>query len=125
LHGGDHVVRATTVVPRQLAEAAGIIHQDVDVASRHAQRIAMDQYIGLHGVERLADRTGNHVPVDASALEARMREAAARTPQPDLHLRADQQVVYRKVAEVMAAAQQSGLSKIGFVTDPRPAPTPR
>jgi biopolymer transport protein ExbD len=68
----------------------------------------------------------NDAPVaDALALEARMREAAARTPQPDLHLRADQQVVYRKVAEVMAAAQQSGLSKIGFVTDPRPVPTPR
>jgi biopolymer transport protein ExbD len=66
----------------------------------------------------------NDVPVaDAAALETRMREAAARTPQPDLHLRADQQVVYRKVAEVMAAAQQSGLSKIGFVTDPRPSPT--
>ncbi len=68
----------------------------------------------------------NDAPVtDASALEARMREAAARTPQPDLHLRADQQVVYRKVAEVMAAAQQSGLSKIGFVTDPRPIPAQR
>jgi biopolymer transport protein ExbD len=68
----------------------------------------------------------NDAPLaDASALEARMREAVARTPQPDLHLRADQQVVYRKVAEVMAAAQQSGLSKIGFVTDPRPVPTQR
>ena len=68
----------------------------------------------------------NDAPVaDALALEARMREAAARTPQPDLHLRADQQVVYRKVAEVMAAAQQSGLSKMGFVTDPRPVQTQR
>jgi len=62
----------------------------------------------------------NTLIADEASLEARLREAAARTPQPDLHLRADQMVVYRRVAQVMAAAQQAGLSKIGFVTDPKP-----
>jgi hypothetical protein len=77
LHGGDHVVCATSVVPCQQAEAAGIVHKDVDVASRHAQKITMDQDIRFHGVERLADRAGNHFPVDASALEALPTKAAA------------------------------------------------
>jgi hypothetical protein len=47
LHGGDHVVCATSIVPCQLTEAAGIVHKDMDVASRHAQEITMDQHIWL------------------------------------------------------------------------------
>lgn len=57
---------------------------------------------------------------DDAALQTRLQEAAARTPPPDLHLRADQQVAYRRVAQVLAAAQQAGLPRIGFVTDPKP-----
>ena len=43
---------------------------------------------------------------------------ARRTPQPELHLRADQATQYQKIAEVMAAAQNAGLIKMGFITDP-------
>jgi biopolymer transport protein ExbD len=39
-------------------------------------------------------------------------------PQPEVHLRADGDVAYRKVAEVMADAAKAGLTRIGFVTDP-------
>ena len=48
-----------------------------------------------------------------------MIEAAKKEPQPELHLRAERTTEYEKVAQVMAAAQSSGLSKIGFVTDPK------
>jgi biopolymer transport protein ExbD len=61
--------------------------------------------------------------VDAKDLAARLTAAAARSPQPDLHLRADKATRFERVAEVMAAAQDAGLSKIAFVTDP-PAPDP-
>ena len=40
-------------------------------------------------------------------------------PQPELHLRAERTTQYEKVAQVMAAAQSGGLSKIGFVTEPQ------
>ena len=64
----------------------------------------------------------NDTPLDDPvALQARLRDAASRSPQPELHLRADQQVRYQHIAEVMSAAQQAGLAKIGFVTDPRAA----
>src|SRR5262245_56495410 len=53
--------------------------------------------------------------VDAKDLAARLTLAAARTPQPDLHLRADKATRFERVAEVMAAAQEAGLTKIGFV----------
>ena len=73
------------------------------------------------------DATGqlfwNDAPLaDAQALRERLAGIAQRTPQPELHLRADQQVRYQRIAEVMSAAQSAGVTKIGFVTDPKPAP---
>jgi biopolymer transport protein ExbD len=57
--------------------------------------------------------------VDDAALEARIAQASRLTPQPEIHLRADRKVPYERVADVMSAAQGGGLSKIGFVTEPR------
>ncbi|MGH8613384.1 MAG: ExbD/TolR family protein [Gammaproteobacteria bacterium] len=51
-------------------------------------------------------------------LPVRLEEAAARTPQPELHLRADKTTIYQRVAEVMSAAQRAGITKLGFVTEP-------
>lgn len=57
--------------------------------------------------------------IDAQQLSARISTAAMKTPQPELHLRAERMTPYEKVAQVMSAAQGGGLSKIGFITDPR------
>ena len=56
--------------------------------------------------------------VDDAALDARFSAAAQATPQPELHLHAERTTHYEKVAQVMAAAQNGGLEKIGFVTEP-------
>jgi biopolymer transport protein ExbD len=57
---------------------------------------------------------------DGDALRARLEAAAgASGPQPELHLRADQQTRYQRIAEVMSAAQQAGILRIGFVTSPQ------
>ena len=57
--------------------------------------------------------------VDDAALSAKIAEAAQANPQPELHLDADRKVPYEKVAQVMSAAQAGGLTKIGFVTQPK------
>ncbi|ROZ66557.1 biopolymer transporter ExbD [Ramlibacter sp. WS9] len=57
--------------------------------------------------------------VDAD-LERMLKVEAARQPQPELHIRGDRAVRYERVAQAMAAAQQSGLRKIGFITEPKP-----
>jgi biopolymer transport protein ExbD len=41
-----------------------------------------------------------------------------KEPQPELHLRADQNVAYRAIAHTLADASKAGLSKVGFVTEP-------
>ncbi|HTN65304.1 MAG TPA: biopolymer transporter ExbD [Burkholderiaceae bacterium] len=60
----------------------------------------------------------NDSPVAPAELELRIAAAALQTPQPELHLRAERTTQYEKVAQVMAAAQAGGLTKIGFVTEP-------
>ena len=52
-------------------------------------------------------------------LPALFSAEAGKEPQPELHIRGDQAVRYAFVAQAMAAAQQAGLRKIGFNTEPQ------
>jgi biopolymer transport protein ExbD len=61
----------------------------------------------------------NEAQIADAELEPQLKAAAARSPQPDLHIRGDKNVRYERVAQAMAAAQQAGLRKIGFITEPR------
>ena len=61
----------------------------------------------------------NGQPVDDARLEARLAEAAAQRPQPELRLQGDRAVRYERVADVMSAARRAGLARIGFVTQPQ------
>ena len=62
----------------------------------------------------------NESKVTDEALPGLLRTEAAKNPQPDLHIRGDKAVRYERVAQAMAAAQQAGLRKIGFITEPKP-----
>ncbi|MCB1954216.1 MAG: biopolymer transporter ExbD [Rhodocyclaceae bacterium] len=71
--------------------------------------------LSLDGAGR---RFWNDEPVTDADLAARLTAAAARTPQPELHLRADRETRYQTLAEVMASARGAGIRRIGFVTLP-------
>jgi biopolymer transport protein ExbD len=57
---------------------------------------------------------GEAVP-DRATLEDKLTGAAAKTVQPELHLRPDKAAKYAIVAGVMASAQRLGLTKIGII----------
>jgi biopolymer transport protein ExbD len=61
----------------------------------------------------------NERRIEQDQLKPALEAAAAKVPQPELHLRADKAVRYERVAQAMAAAQQAGLRKLGFVTQPQ------
>ena len=61
----------------------------------------------------------NEIKIDDANLPGLLREQAAKNPQPDLHIRGDKDVRYERVAQAMAAAQQAGMKKIGFITEPK------
>ncbi len=48
----------------------------------------------------------------------RRLEAAGRIPDVELHIRADKEVKYERLATIMSAAQFNGVLKLGFVTEP-------
>ena len=61
----------------------------------------------------------NAEPVDAANWRARMNAAAQQSPQPEIHIRADGELAYKHVVGGMSDAAKAGLTRIGFVTDPR------
>ncbi|MDT8992108.1 biopolymer transporter ExbD [Curvibacter sp. APW13] len=60
----------------------------------------------------------NQNAVSREALPALLQSYAQAPVQPDLHIRGDKAVRYEYVAQAMAMAQQAGLRKIGFITEP-------
>ncbi len=57
---------------------------------------------------------------DMATLLERMKEAAVKDPQPEVHIRGDANTRYEFVGKVVYAAQRGGISKIGFITEPPP-----
>ena len=62
--------------------------------------------------------TGDQVITD-EALRARLKELAASEPKKPLQFQADEKVPYGRVAQLMALAQNSGISRLAFVTLPK------
>ena len=92
---------------------------DLPKAASHANQTRPDN------VQLAIDAAGivfwNGEILDRSGWRSRMDAAAAQQPQPEVHIRADGAVAYRRVAEVMADAAKAGLTRIGFITDPHEA----
>ncbi|WPB55237.1 biopolymer transporter ExbD [Xylophilus sp. GOD-11R] len=60
----------------------------------------------------------NATAIPDDQLTQRLASESTHEPQPELHIKGDKSVRYERVAKAMAAAQQAGIRKIGFVTDP-------
>ncbi len=60
----------------------------------------------------------NDKPVSRQDLQQRLQQIATQTPQPEVHVRADQAVPYRLIAETLSDAAQAGVTRIGFVSEP-------
>ncbi len=67
----------------------------------------------------------NTEAVNAAAWQAHMGAAAQQTPQPEIHIRADGELAYKHVVRIMSDAARVGLTRIGFVTDPRATTDPQ
>jgi biopolymer transport protein TolR len=73
----------------------------------------------------VVDKTGqvflDDKPVAPAELARRLVLVAGQNPDTEVQLRADEAVPYGRVVEVLGAAQKAGLSRIGFVAEPKPA----
>lgn len=93
-------------------ELPAISHQVNDTKPVHIN-LAIDATGEIHWEDEI---------ITQAVLVERVATAAKQQPQPEIHLRADRQTPYEKVARVMVTAQAGGLSKIGFITDPEITP---
>jgi biopolymer transport protein ExbD len=55
---------------------------------------------------------------NADALADRLKKVALLTPQPEVHIRGDQNARYEFIGKVILAAQRAGIAKVGFITEP-------
>ena len=67
-------------------------------------------------VKENGDLFWNDEPVTEAILQAQLRVAAQKNPQPELQIRADKPTQWQKIATVMAEAKAAGMIKLGFMT---------
>jgi biopolymer transport protein ExbD len=95
----------TNVVKLDLPKATSA----ADIQKPEKVEFAIDANGGLYWK---GERITREDAIARFAVEGRKR------PQPEVYLRADQNVPYRYVAETLADASKGGLSKVAFVSEP-------
>ena len=72
-------------------------------------------------VNKDGDVFWNAQPVrDSDALFDRLKKVAVMNPQPEVHIRGDQNTRYESVGRVVFACQRASILKISFITEPPP-----
>ena len=63
---------------------------------------------------------GEQLIPDQKALLERMKSVSQQTPQPEVHIRGDQEARYEFIGRVVTTCQRAGITKVGFITEPPP-----
>ena len=57
---------------------------------------------------------------DTDKLFEKLKTVATKVPQPEVHIRGDENARYEFVGKVVYTCQRAGIVKIGFITEPPP-----
>ncbi|MFO1220097.1 MAG: biopolymer transporter ExbD [Burkholderiaceae bacterium] len=57
---------------------------------------------------------------DIETLVADLKKESVKDPQPEVHIRGDEDARYESVGKVVVACQRAGIAKVGFITEPPP-----
>jgi biopolymer transport protein ExbD len=72
-------------------------------------------------INKDGDMFWNEAPIASTdILLDKLKVVAVQVPQPELHIRGDQNTRYEFVGKVILTAQRAGIAKVGFVTEPPP-----
>jgi biopolymer transport protein ExbD len=55
---------------------------------------------------------------DTNVLLEKLKKVSTQKPQPEVHIRGDQEARYEFIGKVILAAQRAGIAKVGFITEP-------
>jgi biopolymer transport protein ExbD len=95
------------------------IRIDLPQANPNTQDLNPPEPIDL-AIKENGDLFWNDEPVTDAILQAQLRVAAQKSPQPELQIRADKPTQWQKIATVMAEAKSAGMVKLGFMTTGTP-----
>ena len=63
---------------------------------------------------------GNRKFGGPTELKEYIKTRAVQKPQPEVHIKADREVLYASVGRAIVAIQQGGIIKVAFITEPPP-----
>ena len=92
----------------------------LDLPRASSEATAMKPETITLSVTASGDVHWNGQEIAPETLKSRLREVAGQEPQPEVHIHGDRTVDYEHVITTMAAAQQAGILKLGFITEPTP-----
>jgi biopolymer transport protein ExbD len=55
---------------------------------------------------------------DIETLVKDLKKESVKEPQPEVHIRGDEEARYESVGRVVVACQRAGIAKVGFITEP-------
>jgi biopolymer transport protein ExbD len=55
---------------------------------------------------------------DTNELFDFLKKEAVKLPQPEVHVRGDQETKYESIGKVIFTTQRAGIQKVGFITEP-------
>ena len=102
---------------------APILQQGVaiDLPKAAAAPLAGDEEQLVVNLNKAGQVFLNDTPMDLATLAQKLAAIHAARPDRQVFVRADQSVPYGQVMRTMSAVRESGLTKIGLVTEPPPA----
>jgi biopolymer transport protein ExbD len=57
---------------------------------------------------------------DVESVVTELKKFSNKEPQPEVHIRGDQDARYESVGRLVVACQRAGIAKVGFITEPPP-----
>ena len=62
----------------------------------------------------------NQSEINKNELIDRLKNISVQRPQPEIHLRGDENTEFKNIAAIMFNCQKAGITKVNFVTQPQP-----
>ena len=57
---------------------------------------------------------------DTESVVAALKKESIKDPQPEVHIRGDQDARYESIGRLVVACQRAGIAKVGYITEPPP-----
>jgi biopolymer transport protein ExbD len=61
---------------------------------------------------------GTKLMTNNEELVEALKKEAVKVPQPEVHIRGDQNVRYKSIGKLIVDCQRAGIAQVGFITDP-------